>query len=170
MHWSLNCLFWDYCHQCSNKKTVLIWCKASNQIFIKSAWWCHFLLWREEEECATAKYLKQAESPACTRNRTYLCTSSQFHNLRPHNTVLPSYSTRCERLKLTTQERLSALPDSKTCYPCLTVRGPRSLSNSWTSPWLMHSPYPTNKPLTQLFCSYFHSCFTHTLATTFFFL
>ena len=31
-----------------------------------------------------------AESPACTKNRTYLRTSSQFHDLRPHNAVLPS--------------------------------------------------------------------------------
>ena len=56
----------------------------------KSAWWHHFLLRREEEECVTAKNLKQAESPTCTKNRTHLPTSSQFHDLRPHNAVLPS--------------------------------------------------------------------------------
>ena len=33
---------------------------------------------------------EQAESPACTKNRTHLPTSSQFHDLRPHNAVLPS--------------------------------------------------------------------------------
>ena len=27
---------------------------------------------------------QQAESPTCTKNRTHLPTSSQFHNLRPH--------------------------------------------------------------------------------------
>ena len=49
-----------------------------------------FLLRREEEERVTAKNSKQAESPACTENRTHLPTSSQFHDLRPHNAVLPS--------------------------------------------------------------------------------
>ena len=45
---------------------------------------------REEEERVTAKNLKQAESLVCTKNRTHLPTNSQFHDLRPHNTVLPS--------------------------------------------------------------------------------
>ena len=49
-----------------------------------------FLLRREEEEHVTARNWKQAESPACTKNRTHLPTSSQFHDLRPHNAVLPS--------------------------------------------------------------------------------
>ena len=45
---------------------------------------------RVEEERVTDKNSKQAESPACTKNRTHLRTSSQFHDLRPHNVVLPS--------------------------------------------------------------------------------
>ena len=49
-----------------------------------------FLFGREEEERVTGKNSKQAESPACTKNRTRLRTSSQFHDLRPHNAVLPS--------------------------------------------------------------------------------
>ena len=48
-----------------------------------------FLFGREEEERVTGKILKQAESPACTINRTRFRTSSQFHDLRPHNAVLP---------------------------------------------------------------------------------
>ena len=34
-----------------------------------------------EEECVTAKNLKQAESPACTKNRTQFPKSLQFHDL-----------------------------------------------------------------------------------------
>ena len=50
-----------------------------------------FLLRREEEERhVTAKTSKQAESPACPKNRTHLPTSLQFHDLQPHNAVLPS--------------------------------------------------------------------------------
>ena len=49
-----------------------------------------FLLRREEEEHVIAKNSKRAESPASTKNRTHLPISLQFHDLRPHNTVLPS--------------------------------------------------------------------------------
>jgi len=48
------------------------------------------LLRREEEECLTGKTSKQAESPFYTKNRTHLCTGSQFHDLWLHNAVLPS--------------------------------------------------------------------------------
>ena len=43
-----------------------------------------------EEECVTGKYSnsKQAESPTCTENRTRLCISLQFHNLRLNNALL----------------------------------------------------------------------------------
>ena len=34
-----------------------------------------------------------------------------------------------------------------------------SLSVKLLSFWVMQSPYPTHKPQTQLFCSYFYSCF-----------
>ena len=40
-----------------------------------------FLFGRKEEERVTSKISKQAESPACTKNRTRLRTSSQFHDL-----------------------------------------------------------------------------------------
>ena len=46
------------------------------------------LLQREEEERVTAKNLKQAESPVCTKNRTHVPTSLQFHD---HKTLLGLY-------------------------------------------------------------------------------
>ena len=129
----------------------------------KSAWWHHLLLWREEKERVTAKNLKQAESTSYTKNRTHLCTSSQFHLIMHCN-----------------QQDVSApsLPGKfylhrDGCWPflmwgiqawqsgCIALQ-----SNSWGSPWLTRGPFPTDKPLTWLFCSYFYSCFTHTPATT----
>ena len=68
--------------QCSYQKEAIY----SNQERMMTS----FLLLREEEERVTAKKSKQAESPACTKNRTHLPASSQFHDLQPHNAVLPS--------------------------------------------------------------------------------
>ena len=50
------------------------------------------------KERVTAKTLKQAESPTCTKNRTFFASSWQFHDLKLHNTVLSSYSAGCQRL------------------------------------------------------------------------
>ena len=81
------------------------------------------LLGKEEEECVTAKNLKQVKSFTCTKNGTHLCVSSQFHNLQLHNAVLPScFNKMCERSKLSwqvlaKQEQLLALPDARNfCY------------------------------------------------------
>ena len=45
-------------------------------------------LGRKEEECVIAKNLKQAESFVCTKNRTHLHISLQFHISRLRNSVL----------------------------------------------------------------------------------
>ena len=50
------------------------------------------------KESVTAKTLKQAESPTCTKNRTSFASSWQFHDLKLHNTVLSSYSAGCQCL------------------------------------------------------------------------
>ena len=42
-----------------------------------------------EEERVTAKNSKQAESPACIKNKTHLRTSLQFHDLQLHNQCYP---------------------------------------------------------------------------------
>ena len=48
------------------------------------------------------------------------------------------------------------------CYPCLTVKVVHVAfqSNYWASLWVTRGPYPTDKPLIRLFCSYFYSRFT----------
>ena len=62
---------------------------------------CHYqecimtslLFGREEEEHVTGKISKQAEH-VLKIEHALIRTSSQFHDLWPHNTVLPSLSTR----------------------------------------------------------------------------
>ena len=101
-------------------------------------------------------------------------------NTPSHKFTVPQSTTsqrRCEHSKFTwqvlvTQEWLSALPDARNfvlqCLPHLTVEeGCIAFQlNSWAPPLVMHSPYPTDKPITRVFCSCFYSHFTHTLATT----
>ena len=132
----------------------------------KSAWWHHFLLRREEKERVTAKNSKQAESTSCTKNRTHLCTSWQFH--------LITHYYPCNQQDLCAPSLFGKFYLHRNdCWPILTwgiqawQSGHIALqSNSWASPWLTHGPFPTDKPLTWLFCSYFYSRFTRTLATT----
>ena len=60
-----------------------------------------FSLRMEEEECVTAKNLKQADSPTCTKIEHTIpkVHSSTIYDLT--NAPLPSQSTRCEHSEVT---------------------------------------------------------------------
>ena len=156
-------------------RVASIWrCTVICTLYSKSAWWRQYLLGREEEECVTAKNLKQAESSTCTKNGTHLCISSQFHDLQLHNAMLPScFNKMCERSKLTwqvlaKQEHAVVGPYwceelLLQCYPCLTVKEGHvaSQSNSWASLLVKCGPYLISF---QLSCS--ASTFSHAFTRT----
>ena len=162
---------WDWDQKYINEKIKIVgmacWkvCKQNS----KSTWWHHFLLRREEKERVTPKNLKISVPHLLRVEHTFtqVC-SSTVYNLTMH--CYP-----CNQQDVSTP----SLPGKfylhrSGCRPFL-MRGIQAWhveedhvafqSNSWATPWLMHGPYPTDKPLTRLFGSYVHSRFTHTPAT-----
>ena len=128
----------------------------------KSTWWHHFLLQREEEEHVMVQNLKILAPHVLKIEHTFTqaCSSTVYASQCTVTLVINKMWVLQAYLASSTW--LLALPDVRN--PSLTWwRGPRSFSvklMSYSLAWLMHSPYPTDKPLTRLFGSYFHSLFT----------
>ena len=117
----------------------------------------------------TIKNVKQAESPVCTKNRTHLAVASlQFHSLPLHNTRVVVKKMWVLQAYLASSSYTATVfgPSwcDELCFAMLSVpdswrRPCRFQSHSRASFGVTCGPYPANKPLTQLFWSYFYLCF-----------